>query len=261
MKVSTPEAEKFSSPLRLIHEISKIKIPIPLTELVKKNSYRSQILKWLQPSSVVDLVTDVINLQYENPTIVLGTIVEERDESTPPFYVSLNVHDKSLHNCLLDSGPSHNLMPKVVMEDLGLEITKEYHYLFLFDSKKVKCLGVIKDLVVSLSQIPAKRLVMVIVVIDIPPRFGMLLSRSWCKNLGGYLQMDISIETILVFGGEFRRLYHEAQLAYIITDSDHSINYPIYAVDVDLGSSIFHIDNVVQQSLPSKKSVATPTVC
>jgi hypothetical protein len=28
--------------------------------------------------------------------------------------------------------------------------------------------------------------------------------------------------------------YHEDQLTYIISGSDHSINHPIYAVDVDL---------------------------
>ena len=122
---------------------------------------------------------------------------------------------------------------------------------FLLIPKKIKCLGVIKDLVVSLSQIPAKSLFMDIVVADIPPRFCMLLSRSWCKNLGGSLQMDISYATILVFGREIRRLYREAQLAYIINVNDHFINHPIYEVDVDLGSSIFHIDNVFQQSLPS----------
>ena len=79
----------------------------------------------------------MINLQDEKPTIVLGPIIEERDDSTPPFYVSLNVHDKILHNCLLDSGSSHNLMPKVFMEELGLEITKAYHDIFSFDSKKI----------------------------------------------------------------------------------------------------------------------------
>jgi hypothetical protein len=70
--------------------------------------------------------------------------------------------------------------------------------------------------------------------------------------------MDLSYAIIPVFGGEFRRLYLEAQLAYIISDSDHSINHPIYAVDVDLGSSIFHIDDVVQQSLPLTKPVVVP---
>jgi hypothetical protein len=109
----------------------------------------------------------VINLQDEKPTIVLGPIVEETDDSTPPFYVSLNVHEKILHNCLLDFGSSHNLMPKVVMEELGLGIIKAYHDLCFFYSKKIKCLGVIKDLVVSLSQIRVKSLVLDIVVADI----------------------------------------------------------------------------------------------
>ena len=70
--------------------------------------------------------------------------------------------------------------------------------------------------------------------------------------------MDIFYATIPVFGGEFRRLYHEAQLAYIISDSDHSVNHHIYAVDVDLGSSIFPIDNVFQRSFPLTKLVVAP---
>ena len=75
MKVSVLESYKVSSPFSLEHEISKIKIHIPLTELVKKNSYRSHILKCLHPSFVVGPITDVINLQHEKPTIILGPIV------------------------------------------------------------------------------------------------------------------------------------------------------------------------------------------
>jgi len=68
--------------------------------------------------------TDSVNLQYEKPIVILGPLVEDRDDSSPPFYTSFNIHDKVLHNCLMDSGASHNLMPKIVMEELGLEITK-----------------------------------------------------------------------------------------------------------------------------------------
>jgi len=57
-----------------------------------------------------------------------------------------------------------------------------------------------------------------IVVADIPPRLGMLLSRSWIRRLGGKLQMDLTYATVPVFGGEQRRIYREAQLAYIISD-------------------------------------------
>ena len=77
---------------------------------------------------------------------------------------------------MLDSGASHNLMPKSIMEKLGQDITYPYHDLYSFDSGRVRCLVLIKDLVVSLEKIPAKNVLMDVVVFDIPPRFGMLLS-------------------------------------------------------------------------------------
>jgi hypothetical protein len=154
----------------------------------------------LQPKASSS-ATDSVNLQDEKPTVILGPLIEDRDDSSPPFYTSLNIHDKVLHNCLMDSGASHNLMPKTIMDELGLEITKTYHDLYSFDSRKVKCLGVIKDLVVTLFQLPMKSVVMDIMVVDVPPKFGMLLSRSWIKRLGGTLQMDLSYATIPVFGG------------------------------------------------------------
>ena len=86
------------------------------------------------------------------------------------MYISLNIHEKILHNAILDYGASHNLMPKVVMDRLGLEINKPYKDLYSFDSSRVKCLGLIRDLCVSLTQVPAKNLVMDIVVADISPK-------------------------------------------------------------------------------------------
>jgi hypothetical protein len=163
--------------------------------------------------------------------------VEYRDDSSPPFYTSLNIHEKVLHNCLMESGASHNFMPKTIMDEIGLEITKTYHDLYSFDSRKVQCLRVIKDLVVTLFQLPIKSVVMDIVVADVPPKFGMLLSRSWIKRLGGTLQMDLTYVTIHVFGGEHRRLYMEVQLAYIINDEAKPTNHPIFALDTNLGSN------------------------
>ena len=92
-----------------------------------------------------------------------------------------------LHNAMFDSGASHNLMPKIVMDNLGIDITRPYKDLYSFDSREVKCLGLIKDLVVSLHQIPEKILVMDVVMDDVPPKFGMLLSRSWEAKLKGTL--------------------------------------------------------------------------
>jgi hypothetical protein len=93
----------------------------------------------LQPKSLSHS-TDSVNVQDEKLAVILGPLVEDRDDSSPLFYTSLNILDKVLHNCLMDSGASHNLMPKIVMEELSLEITKSYHDLYSFDSRKVKSL-------------------------------------------------------------------------------------------------------------------------
>jgi hypothetical protein len=119
---------------------------------------------------------------------------------------------------MLDSGASHNVMPKVIMERLGLQITRPYGNLYSFDSIKVKCLGMIKDLVVTLAQVPVKSILMDVVIADIPPKYGMLLSRSWGAKLGGSLQLDMSYATIPIFGGQFTCLYRETRLAYTISD-------------------------------------------
>jgi hypothetical protein len=129
-------------------------------------------------------------------------------------------------------------MPKAVMEELGLEVTKPYQDLFSFDSRKVRCLGIIKDMVINLAQLPMRSMVMDVVVVDIPPKFGLLLSRSWGKILEGTLQMDLSYATILMFGGELKRLYRDNQLAYIISDGKSYGNHPIYVVDTYFGSCI-----------------------
>ena len=81
-----------------------------------------------------------------------------------------------LHNVMFDSSASHNLMPKAIMECLGLDITRPYKDLYSFDSREVKCLGLIKYLVIILHQMPEKSLVMDVVVADVPPKSNMLLS-------------------------------------------------------------------------------------
>jgi hypothetical protein len=105
----------------LEHELRKINIHAPLTELLKNEPFKKSIMKFLHttPSSVS---YDVISLQYENLAITMGPHIEDGSDASPPFYISLNVHEKILHNCLVDSRASQNVMPNVFMEELGLEI-------------------------------------------------------------------------------------------------------------------------------------------
>jgi hypothetical protein len=109
------EIPKHTSSFNFEHEIQKIRIPVPLIELIKHGEFKKRFSDLLK-SEASGPSTDFINLQDEKPAVILGPMVEDRDDSSPPFYTSLNIHDKVLHNCLMDSGASHNLMPKAVME-------------------------------------------------------------------------------------------------------------------------------------------------
>jgi ribonuclease HI len=242
LEVSTKETDKVNTSFSFENELNKIKIPIPLVELAKNPAYRKQIAKAMGVYEL-ESQSDVINLEDDRPNITFGPHFEGSKDNIAPFYITLNIHDQLLHNCMLDSGASHNVMPKIIMEKLGLQITRPYGNLYSFDSRKVKCMGMIKDLVVTLAQVPVKSILMDVVIADIPPKYGMLLSRSWGAKLGGSLQLDMSYATIPVFGGQFTRLYRETRLAYTVSDPQNPHNFPIYIADQDLGNCILSFDD------------------
>jgi ribonuclease HI len=69
--------------------------------------------------------------------------------------------------------------------------------------------------------------------------------------------MDLTYATIPVFGGEHRRLYREAQLAYIISDEANPTNHPIFSLDTDLGSSLLQLTNAPEPLLKLRKQPTT----
>jgi len=129
---------QIEKPFNLETEVGKLKISIPLSKLAKHDAYRTQINRSLKITGTKDSV----NLFDDQPELIFGLEVNGKplEGGIPPFYVSLNIHDKILHNAMFDSGTSHNPMPKSVMEKLDLEITSPYKDLFSFDSCQVRCL-------------------------------------------------------------------------------------------------------------------------
>ena len=130
------EVNKSVQNFNLENELGKIKIPMLFTELMKNLSYKDSVLKMIGSANSQPL-SDTVNLQEENPKIFIGSTLAKKTENeagaSHPFYITLTIHEQMIHNCLLDSGASHNLMPKAVMEALGLSITKPYHELLIHE--------------------------------------------------------------------------------------------------------------------------------
>jgi hypothetical protein len=114
----TKEILKPSPSFSFENEIQKIKILIPFLELIKNEDFKKYLSKMLQPESSPN-ATDSINLQDEKLAVILGALIHDRNDSSPPFYTSLNIHDKVLHNCLMDSGHPTILCLNLLWMNLG----------------------------------------------------------------------------------------------------------------------------------------------
>lgn len=111
--------------------------------------------------------------------------IPDRNPGHKPFLLTLAMNDLFLHNCMLDSGASANIMPLTIMKQLGPSINRPYKRVCGFNSKPVEVAGTIKDLKASLVRNPDISLLMDVIVVDIPYVWGMLLSRNWGATIGG----------------------------------------------------------------------------
>jgi hypothetical protein len=91
-------------------------------------------------------------------------------------------------------------------------------------------------------------MVMDIVVVDIPPNYGMFLSRSWGSKLQGTLQLEMSYTTIPLFVQQ-RRLYKETLMKYMVSSQEKTHNYPLYSVHYDLDSFILYNNGYMERKI------------
>jgi hypothetical protein len=183
--------------------LNNAKILVPVSKIMKIPTQREKLLKAMNepPKSIIQKQPAVA---YQDAPVILQNW-DRTNQKNLPFYLSLLVNDKVLHNCMLDSGASSNVMTKKVMEQLNLRISRPYHNICALDSQTIEVFGLIKGLQVYLKAFPNIMIEMDIVVIDVPDLWGMLLNRKAAADLGGSIQMDLSYATIPTpDGGTFK---------------------------------------------------------
>jgi len=133
-------------------------------------------------------------------------------------------------------------MPLAIMEKLGLHIIRPYKDLYSFKSKRAQYLGIIKDLVVRVVQILRKFVMMDVVIADVPPTYGMMLSRHWGTSVGGSIHFDLSYATIPISGGDTCRLYREPKRTYTLSDHKNPSNFPSY-ISYEIGNFLLSYES------------------
>jgi hypothetical protein len=176
--------------------LSKMHVTIPLREVIKVPSVRERFDSFFKGSDrpmdpPIMLQADHFRVQYDEH---------------PPFFMTLLMNNKSLNNCMLDSGVGANMMSLKDMQQLGLKVTRPYINVYGFESRAIPTHGVIENVEVFPKEYLERIIHIDIVVVDVPDVWGMLLSRKFASMLGGTLEMDLTYVNIPLNNGTIGRL-------------------------------------------------------
>lgn len=118
---------------------------------------------------------------------------------------------------MIDSGAYSNVMPFEIMKELGLKVDTTQGRCCAMDKREVTIIGTINSLPYRLTACPKKELTMSVLVVDIPPQYGMLLSRKWSAAMGGSLQCDFLFATFNIEGNSIK-VNREPKSIYMIEE-------------------------------------------
>lgn len=147
-------------------------------------------IKGESQSATIARGSALTNHLQDNNNISSNEVV--KDPKPHPFYLTVIVGNKLVHNCMVDSGASSSVMPKEIADKLGLKYQPLEKGVVQLDGIAVNTLGIIKGLNLTLHASPNFVVPQDICIIDLPPYFSMCLSRDFTAKIGGYLSADWS---------------------------------------------------------------------
>ena len=96
---------------------------------------------------------------------------------TPPFLLNFDIFNYNVHNCLVDSGASINVMPLLVYKRINGQPKPSTWQVIQLDKTAVKVVGEMEDVLIRLSANEKVCQYIDIIVADIPDAYGLVLSR------------------------------------------------------------------------------------
>lgn len=226
-------------------------IKVTLLEMMRIEDHRLRALDWENGVSSIEVqemsrsdkhvasLEDTLDNKNEEivskiPQIFLDTnVVNIASGIVDPFFLSLMINGKILKNCMIDYGASNTVMLVEIMKSLGLKVDTPHGRCQAMDSREVPVTGTIKVFPYKLVAYLDKQLTMSVLVVDIPPQYGMLLSRRWSSSMGGSIQCDLYFSTFDI-GGESVKVSRETRTPHMIEEIEND-NMNCF-VDIDIGS-------------------------
>jgi hypothetical protein len=168
---------------------------VPQKTSTKNNSDTQD--KGSLPVPNVNNVNNNVNSVNNSDKVVLENASKKPQATTlsthknvPPFLLTFEIFNKNVHNCMVDSGASSNVMPWSVCQKINAEVEPSSLKIIQLDRTDVKVIGELKNVLIRLSSNPKVHQVIDIIVVDIPEVYGMFFSRDWSEQLHGYFATD-----------------------------------------------------------------------
>ena len=139
------------------------------------------------------LETPIMEPENENQTeeeIGEASIGGKYKYRTPAFLLTFEIFNFSVHNYLLDSRASMNVMPLSVCKQINGQPKPTTGQVVQLDRTAVKVIGEMEDVLIGFSADERVCQYIDIVVADIPDTYGLVLSRDWSAKLEGYFASD-----------------------------------------------------------------------
>jgi hypothetical protein len=99
-------------------------------------------------------------------------------KNVPPFLLTFEIFNRNVHNCMVDSGASSNVMLWSFCQKINAEVEPSSVKIIQLDRTDVKVIGELKNVLFKLSSNPKVHQVIDIIVVDIPEVYGLFLSRD-----------------------------------------------------------------------------------
>jgi hypothetical protein len=198
----------------VVEDLKKMKANITMLELCKITQLREQLREALQhiqgPQDVVvgnlqatqkgknkkdtktvksSSVTSTSNVENKEKTTMKekksnlradGALIGRKSRSQiPPFLLTFETINQNVHNSLVDSGASSNVMPYSICKKLNVEPQVCNKKIIQLDRSHVKVLGELKDVLIHLSSNSKVHQTIDIIVVDILEAYEVILRRDW----------------------------------------------------------------------------------
>lgn len=188
----------------IIEDMKKTRANITFYELSKLKHQQKLLLKELHAVPIAPFPTVVISQASHEMRRPPNTLINKVDQNditliggrsrshTPPFLLTYQIFNKNLHNCLVDSGASSNILPKSICAKLNVQPQKSVVHIVQLYWSQVQVIGELNQVTIRLSSNPNVCQVIDILVADIPKFYGFSLSRDWSEKLHGYFTTNWS---------------------------------------------------------------------